>query len=176
MKLIIRFIAIITLMGQVTAYSQNLDSIKIEEAEKVIRDNFNNRLDGKTYLLYNIEDKYIVVEKRADEGKLYYISNKAGIEDSINVCKKSKILRNAFNTEMCSTSLTNIKSDSIYNHYNPHSSFLYYYIKQGGTKYCEFYLPVMYNIDIKKKEILPIDKKTHGFLMDKMITYWKDDF
>lgn len=170
-KLLFTLIAFV--LAEFNIFSQTIDSANISKADEIISKYFNSRLNNSDYLLYNIADNYIIIKKSSQDYTQYYVKQGIGIEDSIKIKLKNKILKQAFTIESYHKGFTNVNSDSIYQYYNTHSVFIYFVIYNKGVKYSEFNLPLLFNISVKNKDIYPINKKVHDYLMNHISSYWK---
>jgi len=173
MKLNILYCIVLTNLLVTKAFAQNIDSLSIINAKEVVKECFNDSLKSEKYLLYKVKDNYIVIVERPNEYRQYFIKKGSCIEDSIMIKKNDRIMKKAFDVNAYDSTFINIKSDSIYQYYNIHSEFIYFVIKEKDVKYGEFNLPVIFNNKPKDKDIYPIDKKVHEYLMKQIITHWK---
>ena len=53
------------------------------------------------------------------------------------------------------------------------SRFIYFMLRRNDLKVCEFNLPAMFSIDVRKKIIYPLDDRVQAFLVKKYSTQWK---
>lgn len=173
MKKKLLFILIAFFLVESKIFPQSIDSINIYKANNILKEYFNNNLGVTDYLLYNIADNYIVIKKSTGYYTQYFVKQKIGIEDSIEIKLDNEVLNQAFNFNSYHKGFTNINSDSIYQYYNSHSVFIYFVIKQNGIKFSEFNLPLLFNVNIKNRDIYPIDKKVHDYLMNQISSRWK---
>lgn len=170
MKYIV-LLVLMTLLKISSVFAQyDIKTVKAK-AEKIILTNFDGRLNSLTYLLYNLEDKYLLIEKRDKGYMLFFIRQNAGIEDSVCINKRNRILKIAFDPKSCIKMPISGSSDAR-NH--PHSKYIYFFLSNKGMRYCEFLLPALFNEDISGEKIYPLNERVHEFLVKKMFTRWKD--
>ena len=155
------------------SYSQKADSINIAKAQNVLRKYFGSSGRVNNCLLYGIDNKYIFIEKVESSFKLFYVSELNGIEDSTSFKKRHKILKRAFNPAACQNQFLYTNSDTINRYQHPHSRFIYFMLRRNDLKVCEFNLPAMFSIDVRKKIIYPLDDRVQAFLVKKYSTQWK---
>jgi len=160
---------------QLNGFSQERYAATVTKTETIIKENFNNRLDSLRYLLYNLDDKYIIITDEVCCYRQYFIKEGFGVQKSLEIKKKNKVLKLAFDLSSYNKDFVSVESDSMYQYYNTHSKFVYFFIKSEGLKYGEFYLPILFNVKVEDKKFYPIDKRVHEFLMEQIITYWKND-
>jgi len=170
MKLILVVIIFsFSILNQVEAQDRR-DSLNFEKAKKVIFSNFNLRLDSSNYLLYNLDDKFIIIEKKEKEYILYFVKQETGKDDSIIISKKNKILANAFNPN-CFDNSIKISSQSLKAH--PHARYIYYYLMNKGKIANEFSLPTFFDQNVIGR-VYPISERVHKFLIKNMFSHWKE--
>jgi len=173
-KNVLYFIALFSLI-QLNGFSQERYVATVTKTETVIKKNFNNRLDSLRYLLYNLNDKYIIITDETCCYKQYFIQEGFGVQKIIEIKKKNKVLKRAFDLSSYNKDFVGVESDSIYQYYNTHSKFVYFFVKSEGLKYGEFYLPILFNVKVEDKKFYPIDKRVHEFLIEQIITHWKNE-
>nr|WP_315424201.1 hypothetical protein [uncultured Pedobacter sp.] len=164
--LIILTTALLSIWGKVQAQN-NADTTNANRAKMVIADVFHACLDSASYLLYNLDDKYIVVQKKEKKYVLFFIKDHQ-IEDSLWIGKRNKTLKKAFDQYSCTPVNTADTSSA-----HPHSRYIYFFLKKGGNTYCEFNMPALFSTDVKDKQVYPLDDDVHEFLIKKMFTHWK---
>jgi len=170
MKLITIFFIFIWQQHQVFA-QKRIDSLNVAKAKKVIQKNFNSKLDSANYIMYNLDDKYLIIEKRHNKYMLFFIKAETGLEDSLKINRNSKILKIAFDPNSCEKYAVN-KDTLSKPKAHPHSKYIYYYLKNNGIVYCEFNLPAIYDVDVRNQTIYPIDDNVHKFFIKKMFSHW----
>lgn len=168
-----KYIVLLVLLTSIrvcSVFAQDNTETVNEKAERIIFVNFLERLDSSNYLLYNLEDKYLIIEKRDKDYILFFIRESIGIEDSVCINKRNKILNIAFNPKSCFVEYPNEPFDIKSPH--PHSRYIYFFLREKGIRYCEFTLPALFNEDVSGKKVYPIDERVHEFLIKKMFTHW----
>lgn len=153
---------VLNALAQVNNIEENRKS-----AQRIIFDHFGTKLDTAHYLLYNLDDKYILIEDTKEAYRLFYIRSE--VEDSLLINKPHKILKIAFGPRCCETPVDSLKESDPH----PHSRYIYFFLKNYGIKHCEFNLPVLFNSSISKKRIYPLNDRVHKFLIKQMFSHWK---
>ena len=155
-----------------TGLSQNIDSVNIEKADMVVKRYFNETTSS--YILYNLDYKYIIVTKGLKSYKLYFVGFETGIEDSLNIDLRNKTLRQAFNPNSCNKKFLYSSCDLKGLETHPHSKYIYYVLKHEGTKLCEFSLPTLFNTSVRDTEIYPLNEVVQKFFLQKLFAHWKE--
>lgn len=165
----------VSCVAALSGYSQGIDSANIAKADKMVSQFFDKELIQSNYLLYNLDDKYIVIKEIPSAYyQIYYVRDGKGVENKGKIRKKNKLLRKAFNEESCSKSFVYSESDSLSRYMHPHSRYIYYYLSKGGNKKCEFNLPALYSIDVSRTKVYPLDENIQKYLSKKLFSNWKD--
>jgi len=158
-----------SILSQVKAQDRR-DSLNFQKARKIVFSNFKYGLDSSNYLLYNLDDKFIIIEKKEKEYILYLVKEKTGKEDSIIISRKNKILAIAFNPNYFDASIK-ISSQSLKPH--PHFRYIYYYLMDKGKISCQYSIPTIFDQNVIC-HIYPINDRVHKFLIKSMFSHWKE--
>lgn len=150
-----------------SVYSQtDFDRVQIEKITKFIDKNINQDLDN--YILFNINDKYLVIDKQ-NVNKVHYLSDKKGYES----CKvdRSEIIKEVFLSKQTIRKDVKAYSEDDYSDSCP-STFIYFAINDdNNNNIFEFHLPLMLLCDDKKVNY-PVEGKILNYLSELILEKW----
>lgn len=175
------FLLCVVSYGQ-TKIAQKLapvDSVSIKRANNAIDKVLGIELEDRTFLVFSIDDKVLLIHKSCGVYKLYAFVEMFNYDAQENVLqekkkrkvKKDKMLDSVFSTTVCKQQFT-------YSGTNPLSQklahwdtrYIYFIVSKNGKKTCEFNLPVSYKIDVSNEGFIPIRQEVFDYLVKKLIT------
>lgn len=160
----------IVLMLFVTSCSSqtNFDTERINSINQFVRENLDKDLGN--HIVFNINDKYIVIDNKDDDkNKVYYLSEKQGYEK--HEINESEIVKGFFASSKSYIN-KNVKaySENDYKDSCP-SVFIYFALNDKNDTVFEFHLPSMLLCDDKKVNY-QIDDKILNFLNGLVLKKW----
>ncbi len=149
--------------------SQSIDSVNISRAESLINRNFR-KLQSKDYLLYGIEDNYVLIKRLKNKFVLYYVDEKNGIEDSTEYKISDSTIAKAFELSsyrQCFFYSKGTRENSSY------PKLLYVRLNVDGERKCEISMP-LYLAHGANKEVgpFPIKEGLNTFLYNLIAERW----
>jgi hypothetical protein len=157
------FFLSITLNGQT-----NVDSSNIGNARKILNKYFKNIWEAN-FLIYGINENYIVLKKQDNYLKLFYSDKNAGLLDSAIIDDTS--IQKMFSNFNCIDCFDYSTSDTISKYNFWHRGFIYFLYWKNDKKVCEFSLPILFQLKNWNRRIYPIDDKLHEFLFGSLLYY-----
>jgi|GEM_PF-1254336 len=148
--------------------AQDIDKIKINKAEAV-ESKYLSCIQGQSYLLYNIDEYYLIFVREGGKFKQYFINETHGKIDS-NLITKNGLLNEVFKRELSPCNFIYSIADSIhrFGNFTDIPKYSYFVLKNNGVKFIEFNLPVLFLPHNKNIDIYPISSRLRSYLLEKM--------
>lgn len=164
------------LKAQKIELSKN-DSLNIERSKK-LADWILSTKEGHTrYLIFAIGDELLFIYDSANVYNLNFISEKFnyatqqkefGYRETQQVDLTQKPLRNFwFRKKSCSQQFVYTGNQDV----PTHANYMYFLMKDGVNKICEFNIPVQNNVGLNKEQKIPLNKKLLNYLLRELLPY-----
>ncbi len=154
-----------------------IDSLNIERSQK-LADKILSTKEGHTrYLIFAIGDELLFIYDSANVYNLNFLSEKFNYTtqqkefsytETKQVDLNQKPLRNFwFRKKVCSQLFVYTGNQNVPSHAN----YMYFLMKDGVNKICEFNMPVQNNVGLSKGEKIPLNKRLLNYLLGELLPY-----
>jgi hypothetical protein len=124
----------------------------------------SKKIESSDYLVYNIDKRYMVVNKQTNIFKIFFIEQRLNVKSQLNeyyliktkVIKKSDVFDRLFINDS-----SNFES---INESEAGEKYLFFSLTLKSYTVCQFFLPTFYYNTGQKDIKLPIDKDLHKYL------------
>lgn len=145
-------------------------TIDIDNKLEVIS-SISKKIKSSDYLVYNIGNRYMIINKQIKIYKLFFIENRFNVKSQLNnyylektkTLKKSEILDNLFKAYSY-----NLNDDNN-NEYG--ERYLFFSLTLKSFTVCQFYLPTFFNESGISNIKLPISQETYNYLNSLFIEW-----